>query len=218
MTVRRGVVHVHTSHSFDSILPPRAYLAYARRLKLDFICIADHNTLKGAREVARLNRNPALEVVIGAEYATERGDVVGLFLTEDIEARRFDDTVAAIHAQGGLALLPHPYRGHKVDETLYQNADLVEVFNSRSSREANRVALEDAERLGLRGVAGADTHTLYELLRNRTIVTVDGEGSLRDAMATGTLTFRTTYTPRNIRRYSQVIKRVRRRLGSPGYR
>jgi predicted metal-dependent phosphoesterase TrpH len=218
MTMWRGVIHVHTSHSFDSILPPRAYLAYARRLKLDFICIADHNTLKGAQEVARLNHRESLEVVIGAEYATERGDVVGLFLTDDIEARRFDDIVAAIHAQGGLALLPHPYRGHKVDEDLYRGVDLVEVFNSRSSREANRVALEDAERLGLRGVAGADAHTAYELLRNRTVVTVEGDGSLRDALATGSLAFKTTYTPRNIRRYSQVIKRVRRRLGSPGYR
>ena len=218
MTVRRGVIHVHTSHSFDSILPARAYLAYARWLKLDFICIADHNTLKGARAVERMNGNNSLEVVIGAEYATERGDVVGLFLTEDVEARTFDEVVASIHAQGGLALLPHPYRGHKVDETLYQNVDLVEVFNSRSSRDANAVALADAARLGLRGVAGADTHTVYELLRNRSIVTVEGEGSLRDAMAAGTLTFRTTYTPRNIRRYSQVIKRVRRRLGKPGYR
>jgi predicted metal-dependent phosphoesterase TrpH len=218
MTVRRGVIHVHTSHSFDSILPTRAYLAYARRLKLDFICIADHNTLKGARELKRMNGAHPLEVVIGAEYATERGDVVGLFLTEDIEARRFDDIVASIHAQGGLALLPHPYRGHKVDETLYQNVDLVEVFNSRSSREANRVALEDADRLGLRKVAGADTHTVYELLRNRTVVSVEGDGSLRDALADGPLTYRETYTPRNIRRYSQVIKRVRRRVGSPGYR
>jgi hypothetical protein len=50
------------------------------------------------------------------------------------------------------------------------------------------------------------------------VVSVEGGGSLRDAFATGSLTFKTTYTPRNIRRYSQVIKRVRRRLGSPGYR
>jgi hypothetical protein len=96
--------------------------------------------------------------------------------------------------------------------------DLVEVFNSRSSRNANDVALADAERLGLRGVAGADTHTMYELLRNRTVVAVEGDGSLRDALKSGALTYTSTYTPRNIRRYSQVIKRVRRRLGSPGYR
>ena len=218
MAIRRGLVHVHTSHSFDSLLPARAYLAYARRLRLDFLCITDHNTLLGAREVLRLNGGHPLEVVVGAEYATERGDVVGLFLTDDIAERRFDDVVAAIRAQGGLALLPHPYRGHQVDDDLYRAVDLVEVFNSRSSREANAIALADARRLGLRQIAGADIHTFYELLRNRTLVTVDDEGPLREALTRECMTMQTTSTSRQVRRYSQVVKRVRRRLGFPGCR
>ncbi|MEO8247712.1 MAG: PHP domain-containing protein, partial [Chloroflexota bacterium] len=133
----RGLVHVHTWHSFDSLLPPASYLAYARRARLDFLAITDHNTLAGAREVERLNRDPRLEVVIGAEYATDRGDVIGLFLTDDVVSRRFDAVIAEIRAQGGLAVLPHPYRGRDSDPRRIAAVDLVEVFNARSSEVAN---------------------------------------------------------------------------------
>ena len=82
MSELRGLLHVHTWHSFDCLLPPTAYLAHARRARLDFVCVTDHNTLAGSLELARRNRDPRLEVVIGAEYATDRGDLIGLFLRE----------------------------------------------------------------------------------------------------------------------------------------
>ena len=103
-----GLVHAHTWHSFDSILPPAAYLAYARRAKLDFLIITDHNTLAGARDAREMNRRADLEVVPAAEYATDRGDVIGLFLTGEVVSRRFEEVIGEIRAQGGLALLPHP--------------------------------------------------------------------------------------------------------------
>ncbi len=213
---RRGLVHVHTWHSFDCLLPPATYLAYARRARLDFLCVSDHNTLDGARELARHNRDDRLEVVIGAEYATDRADVIGLFLTDEVRSRRFDEVVGEIHQQGGLALLPHPYRHTTVDQSLYPAVDLIEVFNARSNAAENASALSDATRLGKPQLAGADIHTTWELLRNGTLVTLEGSDDLRELLlhAPRTLTTRTSH--RNLRRYSGVIKRVRRRVGLPG--
>lgn len=216
MSSLRGLMHVHTHHSFDSLLSPLAYLAYARRARLDFLCITDHNTLAGSMAAARRNRDPGLEVVIGAEYVTDLGDVVGLFLREEVQSRRFAEVVDEIHAQGGLALLPHPYRGHAVDDALYAAVDLVEVFNARSSADANAHARADAERLGTAQCVGADIHTTWELLRNDTLVTLAGDGDLRQRLLVAPRSFSTRSTSRTLRRYSQVIKRIRRRVGFPG--
>jgi hypothetical protein len=213
----RGLVHAHTWHSFDSLLAPAAYLAYARRARLDFLAITDHNTLDGARELARLGRGHRVEIVIGAEYATDRGDVIGLFLTDDIASRRFDEVIAEIRAQGGLALLPHPYRGRDSDPERVAAVDLVETFNARSSADANASALADAERLGVPQVAGSDIHTAWELLRNGTLVTLTGTGSLRDRLLHAPRDLSTRSTARNVRRYSQVVKRIRARIGLGGH-
>ncbi len=213
----RGLLHAHTWHSFDSLLAPWAYLAHARRQRLDFIAITDHNTLRGAREVARRNVDPGLEVVIGAEYATERGDVIGLFLTDDVVARTFDAVIAEIRAQGGLALLPHPYRGRDSDPERIRAVDLVESFNARSSAAANASALDEATRFGMPPVAGADIHTTLELWRNDTLVTLLGSGPLRERLVSAPRELSTRPTARTIRRYSQVVKRIRARIGLGGH-
>jgi hypothetical protein len=150
VSTRRGLFHVHSWHSFDGLLPPWAYLAHARRARLDFLCVTDHNTLAGARAVAAGNRDPRLEVVIGAEYATDRADVIGLFLREEVRSRRFGEAVAEIQAQGGIAVLPHPFRhrGEALDEELVAAVDAVEVFNARSGARENALAAGPPRRPG----------------------------------------------------------------------
>ncbi|MEO8247468.1 MAG: hypothetical protein ABI622_10160, partial [Chloroflexota bacterium] len=124
---------------------------------------------------------------------------------------------AEIHAQGGLAVLPHPYRGRDSDPRRIAAVDLVEVFNARSSEVANASALGDAERLGVPQLAGADIHTAWELLRNGTLVRVEGSGPLRDRLVAARRTLSTRPTPRALRRYSQVVKRIRARIGLGGH-
>lgn len=213
----RGLLHVHTWHSFDCLLAPAVYLAYARRTKLDFLAITDHNTLRGAQEVAAMSRDHRLEVVIGAEYATDRGDVIGLFLTDEVVSRRFDEVIAEIRAQGGLAVLPHPYRGRHSDPARTEAVDLIEVFNARSSPEDNASAAADAERFGVPAVAGADVHTTPELLRNGTLITLHGSGDLRHRLLHAPRDLSTRPTSRTLRRYSQVVKRIRGRIGLGGH-
>jgi predicted metal-dependent phosphoesterase TrpH len=214
----RGLLHAHTWHSFDCLLPPVAYLAYARRARLDFVCITDHNTLAGSLELARHNRDPHLEVVIGAEYATDRGDLIGLFLREEVLSRDFDEAAAEIHAQGGLALLPHPYRGRVTDAARYQAVDLIETFNARSSGVSNASAAADAERLAKPVSAGADIHTAWELVRDGTLLELGGEGALRERLLEAPRRLITRASHRNLRRYSQLVKRVRSRVGFDGHR
>jgi predicted metal-dependent phosphoesterase TrpH len=218
MSELRGLMHVHTWHSFDCLLPPAAYLAYASRARLDFVCVTDHNTLAGALEVARRNRDPRLEVVIGAEYATDQGDLIGLFLREEVRSRDFAEAAAEIHSQGGLVLLPHPYRGRLTDPSRYGVVDLVEAFNARSSDASNAAATGDAERLAKPVSAGADIHTAWELVRGGTLVQLGGEGPLRQRLLDAPRRLATRPSHRNLRRYSQLVKRIRSRAGFDGHR
>lgn len=215
---RRGLVHAHTWHSFDALLPPWAYLARARSERLDFLCITDHNSLAGSLAVAAANRDPGLEIVVGAEYGTDEADVIGLFLHAEVRSRRFFEAVDEIHAQGGIAVLPHPFRhrGGRLDPRLVGAVDLVETFNARSSPAENAAAADVARAAGRLQLAGPDSHTLWELVRGGTIVTLEGQGPLRELLLTAPRTFSTRRTARTVRRYSQVVKRVRARIGLRG--
>lgn len=212
----RGLVHCHTYYSFDSLLPPSVYVWYANRCRLDFLCVTDHNTLAGARAAARLNRNPRLQIVIGAEYTTDQGDIIGLFLHDEIRERACQAVIEGIHAQGGLAILPHPYRGHQLDDQVWAAVDLVEIFNARTSAVGNRRAQEESKSRRKRELVGADTHTLVELMRNQTCVSFEDDGDLKECLLQGPRSFSTRSSPRVLRRYSQIVKRVRRRVGLAG--
>ena len=208
----RGLIHAHSWYSFDSLLPARAYLACARARHLDFLCLTDHGSIAGSQELARRNRDPGLEVVIGAEYATDRGDVIGLFLRREIRARRWVDVVAEIHGQGGLVLLPHPYRHRPPDDGLWPDVDLVEVFNARTSLAGNERAREAAAQHGLPAIAGADTHTALELATNRTLVTIDGQGDLRSRLLAADRDLGAVPAPALVVHYTRVVKAAKRRL------
>ena len=56
--------------------------------------------------------------MIASEVATDQGDVIGLFL-QGRRARALGARVLRrVHEQGGLVLLPHPYKWHRLDEAL----------------------------------------------------------------------------------------------------
>jgi predicted metal-dependent phosphoesterase TrpH len=110
-------IHLHTCHS-DGQPTVRELLDHVvARTTLDVIAITDHDTIAGALEAQELVRRHgyAVEVITGEEVSTRDGHLVGLFLHECVPAgMSARDTVAAIHAQGGLAFAPHPFfRAHQ---------------------------------------------------------------------------------------------------------
>jgi predicted metal-dependent phosphoesterase TrpH len=87
------------------------------------------------------------------------------------------ETIAAIHAAGGLAVVAHPfcsrygkvlYIGHQVGDYAF---DAVEVFNSDELPLDNMRAQALALVLDLPGIGGSDAHTLCNI--GNTCVSVD---------------------------------------------
>ena len=100
-------LHLHTSWSHDCQIPVADLLDQAEEQGLGAIAVTDHNVFGGALEAAELARDRDL-VIPGEEIKTEdQGEVIGLFLTEEIpRGQSFGETVAAIRAQGGIAISP----------------------------------------------------------------------------------------------------------------
>src|SRR5580658_7422725 len=95
----RCVFHVHTRRSFDSILSPRKILYRARELGVKALIVTDHNTIKGSLEVRALAAGDPTIVITAAEYQSEKGDIVCLFLKEEIRSRLSAEIIRQTHAQ-----------------------------------------------------------------------------------------------------------------------
>ncbi len=104
--------HCHTTAS-DGMASPAQLVAAARAAGLDLIAITDHDTMRNAREVRERGEEAGLAVVEGQEITTRwpaQTHLVGWFLAHPIRSGlSLEATVDAIHAQGGLAVIPHPF-------------------------------------------------------------------------------------------------------------
>jgi predicted metal-dependent phosphoesterase TrpH/glycosyltransferase involved in cell wall biosynthesis len=161
-------LHMHTEHSHDCAVPVDALLDYAEAQGLGAIAVTDHNVFSGAREAVELAEGRGLTVIPGEEVKTEAGEVIGLFLEEEIpRGMSMGDTIAAIREQNGVVYLPHPFdRLHTIPnaESLHRHLadiDVFEVYNARLLFEGfNDEALRFARKYNLTMGAGSDAHVL----------------------------------------------------------
>ena len=183
-------LHVHTSASYDSLSRPAAVLRAAAARGLTHLAITDHETLDGAL-LARDASPAGLTVIVGQEVRTTGGDMIGLYLSAPVAPGRSPaETAAAIHEQGGLAGLPHPfdrYRGSggwgRTEAQLAELAELLDFVEGWNARimlgDGNVRAAEFALAQGLPAVAASDAHTVMEVGVAYTIL----DGSPDDATA-----------------------------------
>ncbi len=152
---------------------PDALVRIADELGLDVLAVTDHDTIDGAqraRDIA-VATHARVEVIVGMEITTRRQDhVVGLFLEHPVPIfRPLVETVAAIHEQGGLAIVAHPFLGvptsisaKRLLRALAQvRFDGIETENQylrvRTRAEARQFQERHAERVGA-AVGATDAH------------------------------------------------------------
>ncbi len=162
---------MHTHFSPDSEISPERMVARCQQMGLNCIAVTDHNTMEGALAVQRI---APFMVVLGEEVGTSDGEIIGLFLKEPIPRRLSAvETAKRIKEQGGLVAVPHPFDrlrrqviSRRALEDVLPYVDIIEVFNSRNSFQAdNRKAQEFAQRHRLTGSGVSDAHTVGELGR-----------------------------------------------------
>lgn len=162
-------LHIHTKYSFDSLLEPKTVIKLALKRGLSAIAITDHNTIKGSLVTVReASSVKDLIVIPGIEVKTNLGDIIGLYVQDEIKAGEFHRVVEEIRIQDGLVVLPHPYNGHEAVEELIDSVHVVEALNGRSSRIKSERAFKLASNLGKPVIACSDSHFSFEIGRAKT--------------------------------------------------
>lgn len=171
----RADFHSHSNYSRDSLISPEAFVDNCVRKGVTCIAVTDHNEIEGAFVIQKLaaERAPGkLKVVIGEEVKTSEGEIIGLFLKELVpRGLTPEETVDAIHAQGGLAVIPHPYdifrRSVLKDEAIERvktSVDAIEGFNCRNILAMHdRKARDKAAEVDKPITLGTDSHSTLEM-------------------------------------------------------
>ena len=161
-------LHTHSKYSSDGWIDPKMLVKTAIKKGLSGIAVTDHNTIKGGLKAKKF-ANENFEVVVGSEISTERGEVIGLFISEEIISKNFLEVIEEIKEQNGVVVLPHPFdelrrNGLNPEKNDKKLIDYIETFNSRCFRSKyNEKAKEYADKHHIKGLAGSDAHFANEI-------------------------------------------------------
>lgn len=155
-------LHIHSQYSPDSRSRPEDIIKRAVTLGLGAIAVTDHDSLKGAAAAARLAPESLL-IVPGMELKTEKGDLLALFVSQEVRSNTFAAAVDEIRSDGGIAIVPHPGESPKMTSQDIALADGLEVFNATLSPRDNRRSLEYATELRMPGFSSSDAHLVMEI-------------------------------------------------------
>lgn len=180
-------LHIHSIYSEDSTADPATILNVAREKRLNGIAVTDHHTIRGGLETLRANKDPNFLVIVGSEIETNKGDIIGLFLTEEIQSREAKEVIKEIKEQGGIALWAHPYRAGKdfLPNDLIKNVDLIEGFNAKTQESQNMLAQELASRIHRPVVGTSDAHSSSEIGNGATLVECADIKTIQESLAKG---------------------------------
>ena len=193
-------IHIHTTYS-DGTAGVAAVLEHvARSTDLRLIAITDHDVIAGALLARQMAREFGIEVIVGEEVSTAEGHMLALFIERWVPpGRPMAETIAAVHAQGGLCVVAHPFdtlvdsaganrmrQNSRGPRTGNWQLDGIEAFNAgswiaASNRQAERFGMET----GLARCGGSDSHTLGTLGRGYTLFPGASADDLYRAIVSG---------------------------------
>lgn len=196
----RADTHIHTKYSGFAKLGPLTFpesasdpydvVKHARRLGDDVICITDHDTMTGAFKALEASREyDDIDVVMGEEITSSDGEILGLWLNEEIPpGMSAAETIDAIRSQGGLVVAPHPFslHIHSLQEMIFElDIDAIETQNaghidSWTNNHARCIAEMYSGRWATLGAS--DAHSLPTMGHAWTEYRGSGEEDLRKAI------------------------------------
>ncbi|MFN2582122.1 MAG: PHP domain-containing protein [Candidatus Dormibacteria bacterium] len=167
-------IHAHTRAS-DGMVTADELVRAAAHAGLRVLCITDHDTIADLGSARELGAELGVDVVVGEEVTCHFPPgvhIVGLFLERPVRMHMsIEDTVDAIHDQGGLAVVAHPFMPtwfasitpHRLRQVLEQRTvDGIEVRHTApvpwwAWRQLDRFYADHRERVGA-AIGSGDSH------------------------------------------------------------
>jgi hypothetical protein len=160
-------LHIHSKYSEDGEGEILELAKVVRQKGLDGMAITDHNSIKGSLEALKL-KLPNFLVIPGIEISTSKGHLLAYGVKTKIKERLSpEETIDLIMAEGGIAVVPHPFRWRtgirkKTLQEIRGKVQALEVFNSRGPIYKNNKAAKIAHKYGLGMTGGSDAHFLSD--------------------------------------------------------
>jgi predicted metal-dependent phosphoesterase TrpH len=197
----RADIHIHTIASDGFATVQQVLDQIARLGTLSVIAITDHDVLDASLWAYSQRTNYPFEIIPGLEVSSADGHVLALWVTQPVAAgMSLKETASAIHEQGGVAVVAHPFeitvctdavkRYLRQPETVREaGIDAVEIHNAGTiTPAANLLARRLAAQLGMTVTGGSDGHSLEALGRGWTRFPGSTAEDLRLALMQGTTT------------------------------
>lgn len=158
-------MHAHTKDCGHSNLSDYKILKSIENI--DYIAITDHGTVEPSLRLRKLSK----KIITGAEYISNKGEIIGYNIRQDPKSNDFWEIFDSIKDQGGQVSIPHPFdyfrKTAMVKNTnpeerkqILKKADFIEV-NARCFFFANLPVLKN--KYNRNTIAGSDAHFPYEI-------------------------------------------------------
>lgn len=215
-------MHVHSSRSFDGTMSFEEIRKTGLERGLNAALVCDHDIAGDDIPVY-----DDFFLIPGTEVSCKDGHLIGAFIKEKINS---DDVLSAakeIHELGGIAILAHPFEFSTSNErmehlmSIAYCLDGTEIFNSRAERKlknANALAMEFADKAGLRKFGGSDAHLKEELGNTYVEIECDSYEDLKEALLNKKHKVYGKLSPSKYTAKSNAVARTRKNPSSSSFK
>lgn len=204
--MKKYLMHIHTNFSKCSSLKPEKILEVAKKEGFDGVAITDHDSIKGALQAKKLNKDKNFEVIVGEEVSTDMGHVLVYYIKKEIKPGKVEQVIKEARKQKAICVLAHPYNlvQDQLKKLMFDTKrksltkefehkiklfDAIEGFNSRCYlKKENKLAQKLAKKYKKPMTAGSDAHFKNEICNSW--VEFDDKLTLRQAIKSGKIKFK----------------------------
>ena len=157
--------HCHSNRSYDGFTSPRELVHACTVRGIDVLAITDHDCI--SQSVINYLKSHGIDVIPGCEFTDHTGShIIGLFVEDSLPCGSTDEQILNhIQNQGGLCLMPHPWKPGSGFMAMNGSSELlsrfhfIELINGGwPARRYSRQIIELANSYGLRMIASSDAH------------------------------------------------------------
>lgn len=181
--------HCHTVRSFDALTSQEELLKACVAKGLGLLTVTEHDRMPDLD--ARRFEEAGIHVIAGCEFTCERGShIIGLFIQRGLDKRRpARDIFDHIVGQGGVVLIPHPFKPNSGFCALYPEHEgfmdkvcLMEAYNGGVDQHDLAAIRSLCARFRIKAVAASDAHEASQVGYYATAYPELPEGDLRTAL------------------------------------
>lgn len=174
-------LHTHSIKSDDGRAKVENYCQWikSKEVPIDGFVLTEHRQFDFESDYSELANKFDLVILKGAEVETEYGHVLVFGVTEALTnefnfasiSNVLEMVIEVSDKHGAVAVPCHPGRprvgmfAHTEEYGIPKGVKIVEVYNGGSRENEDQIALDNAEKLGYRGIAGSDSHIVSHVGR-----------------------------------------------------